>query len=212
MPLLYPLPLLGKNYSDRRLLNCATRQPVPWPTGSALTHCMSPWAPSDPAFFSKLFLFLTRYIRILRRFHSAIIIGVMKSYSALFQSSIYTKNAPAVHNKSRSKYNLVQYGLISGIKESFGQVNFYLQMVFSFVYILKGDISYQAFGTEALVLKWFGRPQTCCAQEARVQSRPASLHKACIFFAFCPHFSACFCSSQPGEGVHSSSTPSSGRD
>ena len=55
---------------------------------------------------------------------------------------------------------------------------------FSFVYILKGDISYQAFGTEALVLKWFGRPQTCCAQEARVQSRPASLHKACIFFVF----------------------------
>ena len=39
-----------------------------------------------------------------------------------------------------------------------------------------------------MVLKWFGRPQTCCAQEARVQSRPASLHKACIFFAFCPHF------------------------
>ena len=56
-----------------------------------------------------------------------------------------------------------------------------MQIVFSFVYILKGDISYQAFGTEALVLKWFGRPQTCCAQEARVQSRPASLHKAYIF-------------------------------
>ena len=129
MPLLYPLPLLGKNYSDRRLLNCATRQPVPWPTGSALTHCMSPWAPSDPAFFSKLFLFLTRYIRILRRFHSAIIIGVMKSYSALFHSSIYTKSTPAVHNKSRSKYNLVQYDLISGIKKSFGQDNFYMQMV-----------------------------------------------------------------------------------
>jgi hypothetical protein len=51
-------------------------------------------------------------------------------------------------------------------------------LVFSFVYILKVDSSYQAFGTEALVLKWFGRPQTCCAQEARVQSRPASLHKA----------------------------------
>ena len=86
-----------------------------------------------------------------------------------------------------------------------------MQIVFSFVYILKGDISYQAFGTEALVLKWFGRPQTCCAQEARVQSRPASLHKACIFFAFCPHFFACFYSSQPGDEVNSSSTPSSGR-
>ena len=66
--------------------------------------------------YPKLFLFLSRYIRILRSFQSAIILDVIKSYSALFLSSICPQTTPAVHNKFS---NTTSANLITSMASNF---------------------------------------------------------------------------------------------
>jgi hypothetical protein len=74
-------------------------------------------AVSDSAFFQASFSFLTRYIRLLRRFHSAIfpLMSLLK-FCYNIQSSICPKTATAVNNKSR---NTISAKLFFSVKYKF---------------------------------------------------------------------------------------------
>ena len=85
-----------------------------------LSACTSPWEPSDPAFLQAISLSYW-YIRILRRFHSAIILNVIKSYSILFRNLICPKTAPAVHNKFS---NTISANLMTSVASKIRQRQF----------------------------------------------------------------------------------------